>query len=179
MSQPSEHPTIELLPADQQDKPIVQNLGRFYVYEFTGFTGWRCGEDGLYGCRDLSGYWDTGHPYLLRVADELAGFAIVDRAAGDDEIDYYIAEFFVLARFQRRGVGRFAAHTLFDRFPGRWEVAQLPGYQRAIRFWRTVIDEYTQGHFEETLAVTPRYNRREMNLLRFTNASESQPHGSE
>jgi predicted acetyltransferase len=57
-----------------------------------------------------------------------------------------------MRKYQRRGIGRRFAVTLFDRFPGRWLVGQLPKNERAIAFWRKVIGDYTGGNFEEFTA---------------------------
>jgi predicted acetyltransferase len=46
-------------------------------------------------------------------------------------------------------VGRAAAVALFNRFPGRWEVAQLEANTAAQAFWRRVIGDYTGGDYTE------------------------------
>ena len=60
-----------------------------------------------------------------------------------------MGEFFVLRKFRRRGVGKQAAHRLFARHPGRWEVRELPSNMPAQGFWRRIIADYTQGDFSE------------------------------
>ncbi|WP_238996488.1 hypothetical protein [Paenibacillus pinistramenti] len=62
-----------------------------------------------------------------------------------------MAEFFVLKRFRRTGVGRTAAYALFDRFPGRWYISQLKTNTPAQAFWRAVVDEYTAGRYQERI----------------------------
>jgi len=56
----------------------------------------------------------------------LAGFALVHHksklSAADDVWD--MAEFFVLRRHRRAGVGMRAAHILFETHAGAWEVRQ-------------------------------------------------------
>ena len=66
-----------------------------------------------------------------------------------------MAEFFVLRGERRRGIGRAAALALFERFGGRWEVAQLRDNGPARAFWRTVITEYTGGRYEERATDSP------------------------
>ena len=60
-----------------------------------------------------------------------------------------MAEFFVMRRFRRHGVGEQAAGWLFDRFPGPWEVRQKKENQPATAFWRRAIGRYTDGRFDE------------------------------
>jgi predicted acetyltransferase len=60
-----------------------------------------------------------------------------------------MAEFFILRKYRRQGAGTRAARELFDRFPGRWEVAEIPENAPAIAFWRKVIAGYSRGNYEE------------------------------
>lgn len=64
--------------------------------------------------------------------------------------DYRLSEFFVLRTFRRGGVGRHAAFALFDRFPGIWEIRELPRNGPAIALWRAVIGEYAGRQYEKT-----------------------------
>ena len=66
-------------------------------------------------------------------------------------MDYRMSEFFILRRSRRSGVGKQAAYLVFDRFPGLWELSELPKNTGAIAFWRRIIGEYTSGQYEETL----------------------------
>lgn len=60
-----------------------------------------------------------------------------------------IAEFFIMRKWRRRGIGRQVAVTIFAQFPGSWEVALQRHNASAHAFWRAVIDAYTGGAFEE------------------------------
>ena len=53
--------------------------------------------------------------------------------------DHAVAEFFVLRKHRRTGVGTRAAHEVFRRFPGRWEVPVASYNIPALRFWRNVV----------------------------------------
>ena len=58
-----------------------------------------------------------------------------------------IAEFFVIRKFRRMGVGRSAAVALFGMFEGPWEVAQDQGNPHAQRFWHAVVENYANAGF--------------------------------
>ena len=60
-----------------------------------------------------------------------------------------MAQFFVLRKYRRRGVGRAAACELFSALPGRWQVGQMPLNLPAQAFWRRVIGACTGGRFVE------------------------------
>jgi predicted acetyltransferase len=144
---------IEVVAATAEDRPVLANLIQFYLYDFTDFKDWDVQEDGRFGDYGLDGCWTTDdrHPFLIRADGKLAGFAIVDSRShltGERGI-WDVADFFVLRRYRKRGVGERAARRLFDRFRGRWEVRVMAGNLGAQAFWRTVIGRYTDGRFEE------------------------------
>lgn len=150
--------SVSLDPASPEERPLLQNLAQYYVYDFSEVLGMHVGDDGRFGDFDLSPYWlePWRHPFLLRVGHKLAGFALVSersKITGESgTVD--MTEFFVLRSFRRQGVGRAAAFAAFDRFAGRWEVRQREENPAATAFWRRVIDAYTGGRYEET-----RWNR--------------------
>ncbi|MDQ4100251.1 MAG: GNAT family N-acetyltransferase, partial [Chloroflexota bacterium] len=138
---------ISVVPATDADRPVLANLIQLYLYDFTGFKAWDLQEDGRFGDYGLDGCWtiDGRHPFLIRADGKLAGFTIVDSRSyltGERGI-WDMADFFVLRRFQRLGVGEYVARILFDRFRGHWEVRQMAANLEALAFWRTVINRYT------------------------------------
>lgn len=88
---------------------------------------------------------------LILVDGQVAGFILKHRYSWlpTGEPPHFVAEFFVLRKWRRHGVGRAAATELFRRFPGWWEVAQEPENLPAQRFWRQVIGEATGCDFVE------------------------------
>src|SRR3712207_8167071 len=71
----------------------------------------------------------TLFPYttLFRSDGKLAGFALIRTLPALPKAVlpvYSMAEFFVLKKYRRRGVGREAAFRLFSMFPGEWHVTQ-------------------------------------------------------
>ena len=50
-----------------------------------------------------------------------------------------MAEFFVMRKYRRAGLGRRAAAEIFPLFPGEWTVRQQRGNAPATSFWRTAI----------------------------------------
>ncbi len=88
---------------------------------------------------------------MLRVGGKLAGFALVvgrSRLSGRAGV-FDMAEFFVLRKYRRKGVGLAAACAAFDRFKGPWEVQQRAENVGATAFWRRAIAHHTDGHYQE------------------------------
>jgi predicted acetyltransferase len=140
------------------DRELVTNLYQFYLYDFSEMLDFPVEANGLYDIGgDLDGCWETPsrYTYVLKVNDEPAGMAVVDDFKANPDVRHYeaptadIAEFFVMRKFRRTGVGRQFAFTLFDRFPGAWSVRQVAENTGGITFWRKIIDEYTRGAYQE------------------------------
>ncbi len=143
---------IEIQAAQIKDKSIIRNLMELYVYDFSELTKWDVDEHGLFGYKYLDHYWTDSdrHPFLIMVSGRLAGFVLVRAIdSPDQEPTHSIAEFFILRKYRRQGVGRAVAHRIFDMFPGQWSVSQIEDNHSAQVFWKKVIGEYTSGKFEE------------------------------
>ena len=70
--------TVTKAQANEQD--LITNLYQLYQYDSSAFTNAPIGKNGLYPVtRYLADYWleDTRHPYLCRVDNTPAGFALV------------------------------------------------------------------------------------------------------
>ncbi|MDO3680983.1 GNAT family N-acetyltransferase [Paenibacillus ehimensis] len=133
-----------------EQKSVVRNLLELYKYDFTEFDPEDVNEHGLFEYPYLDHYWteEGRHAFLVHVDGKLAGLALI-RELGSDERVYSVAEFFVMKKYRRHGVGREMAFALFNRFPGQWEVAQMEENVPAQMFWKRIIDEYTKGSYEE------------------------------
>lgn len=146
---------VQISPARADEESVLAALLQLYVYDFSATLGLDVGDDGRFHVPPTEGR----DAFLVRVDGKLAGFALhagKSRITGEDGV-HDVAELFVLQRYRRCGVGERAACWLFDRFPGRWEVRQRVENERAIAFWRRVIDRYTSGSFEEELFADDRW----------------------
>jgi predicted acetyltransferase len=135
----------------KEEKMILNNLMQFYFYDFSEFVDSDVEDNGLYGGYP---YWDdywisveNRFPYFLKANGKNVGFVLV-RFIDSIDIPYFsIAEFFVMKKYRRLGIGKRAAMKVFDMHRGRWEVFQLERNIPAQQFWNNVITEYTLGRF--------------------------------
>ena len=132
---------------------MLENLMELYLYDFSEIGGQdlHVGPDGRfsYSLDEYFGGTDR-HPFVIRVGEHLAGFALIKRGSEteNDSTSMDVAEFFVMRGYRRHGVGRAAAETLWDRFRGRWLVRVLLTNPRALSFWEGAVAAYTGGDFE-------------------------------
>lgn len=146
---------VQIQVAGPGDEGRLGALFELYAYDFSEILGLDVDESGRFQAPPLDVYWTDPqrHAFLVRVDERLAGFALVQersRLTGVEAVND-MAEFFVLRRYRRRGVGQHAAGWLFDRFPGPWEVRQRAENHAATTFWRRAIARYTGGRFDEVL----------------------------
>jgi predicted acetyltransferase len=138
---------IEILPAQVEDKSALQHLLQLCLHDYSEFNGKDVNEHGLFDYPYLDYYWTEAgrYPFLVKVEGKLAGFVLVrDLAIDGGEPLWQMAEFFILRKYRRQGIGREVAHQMFDRFEGRWEVTQEERNLPAQAFWRRVIEKYIQ-----------------------------------
>lgn len=169
----ADRPDVTLVPALRKDMPLIAVLSRFYTYDIARAVipalDWPLTRDWLYDPGDWSFYWDEGnHPFLIEADGEIAGFCMIDHRAIAPTFDWNMGQFFVLGTMARRGIGRRAACLAFERFPGIWQVTQIPENQPAVAFWRSTIDGYTGGRFEEQVLPDPQEDGEPRNVMTFT-----------
>jgi predicted acetyltransferase len=76
-------------------------------------------------------------------------------------------EFFILRPYRDTGIADRVAVNVFERFRGRWEFKVLPMNQRALAFWRRVLDCYTRQRFTESAGTA---TSSAMRTFRFDNS---------
>ncbi len=64
-----------------------------------------------------------------------------------------ISEFFVLKKYAGKEIGKIAAVTVFDLFPGKWNIHQAANNYPAQAFWRKLIYRYTNGAIARILEI--------------------------
>jgi predicted acetyltransferase len=129
-------PTFELFEATIHDEPVLRRLLELYAHDFSAYNGADVDDHGRYGYQYLDNYWTDPdrYPFLFKVDGRFAGFALVRAGAPHD-----MAEFFVMRKYRRSGVGVEAARAVFARFAGEWQVRELAANVGATAFWRVAI----------------------------------------
>ena len=151
--------TVEVIPADADQAPIVANLFQLYAHDFSEFADVPIGPDGRFTYAPLPLYWREPHrfPFVIWAGGELAGFALVQRGSqltGAADV-WDVAEFFVLRAWRRHGVGAKAADALWRRMPGLWEVRVGERNTGAQGFWQRAVQQYTGASASYNVVETP------------------------
>jgi predicted acetyltransferase len=134
---------VALVEAAAGDKPVLRRMMELYQYDFSEIEDTDLDEHGCFGYRYLDHYWaEPGRwPFLVRADGRLAGFALA-RALPEAAELLQVAEFFVMRRYRRHGVGRAAAELLFGWRPALWTVPVVARNHAALAFWERVLARY-------------------------------------
>jgi predicted acetyltransferase len=142
-----ERARIEVDPALREHASILANLLELYAHDFSEFHSLELGPDGRFGYKSLPLYWSEPgrHPFLIKVDGKLAGLALVKRGSeiSGNQTVWDLSEFFVLRGRRRRGIGTLAAHEVWRRFQGIWEVRVMQSNVLANLFWERAILNFT------------------------------------
>ncbi len=124
---------ISLDAATSSDALLLSNLLELYIHDLSeAFPDVELGAEGRFGYPKLPLYWsepERRFAFLIRCGERVAGFILATRGspAAEDPDILDVAEFFVLRRHRRSGVGRRAASLLMDPSPRQVDRARLQG----------------------------------------------------
>ena len=152
MIEPS-HVSIER--ATRAEAGVLDNLLELYMHDMSVAFPLELGANGRFGYEHLASYWSDPQrrfAFLIRCDARLAGFALATRGSPvtEDPQVLDVAEFFVLRRARRSGVGRRAAHLLWQALPGEWTVRASEGNPGAVPFWARAVAEFSSGNATES-----------------------------
>ena len=165
---------LEISPAAQAEATILSGLLDLYAHELSAIANLPIAAGTPFQYEPLPRYWAEAHhyPYLVRVDGELAGFVLVQQGSrltkAPDVWD--VAEFFVVKRYRKRGIGQRVAHSIWRQHAGRWEVRVMERNTAADGFWRRAIEAYVGLPVEPELV---RVGDKSWNVFRVTSENLS------
>src|SRR4051794_12409009 len=115
---------FEVIYASQDYKDVFKNLMQFYIYDFSAYVDYDVEEDGLFKAYpNLEDYWNqkgTKFPYAIKKDRKYIGFVLVKTIKSEKNV-FSIAEFFIMKKYRRLGIGSAVAEHIFDLHKGQWE----------------------------------------------------------
>jgi len=142
---------ITVEPVKKEEKEILRNLLEKYNYEFSQYNNLDINHLGLYGYDYLDYYWTekNKYPFFIKLDNKLAGFILInDYPEVITDTNYTISEFFVMYKYRRCGIGKYAVKYILDKFNGKWQLKYHPKNEISKNFWIKTISEYTKGKYE-------------------------------
>jgi predicted acetyltransferase len=146
---------FNLIKASREYISVFENLLQFYIYDFSEFVELDVKEDGLFEpYSSLREYWEEENerfPYFIKEGEKYLGFVLVRYITLSDRSYFSMAEFFIMRRYRKIGIGRSIAAQVFNLHKGQWEIFQKESNKPAQNFWNKIITENTNGHFKERI----------------------------
>lgn len=146
---------IKIIPASIDQMPILANLLELYAHDFSEYWKFDIGDNGFYGYEDLPLYWSepNRHPFIIYVKNKIAGLVMVQKGSpiSEDKEIWDIAEFFIMKKYKKQGIGTAVAQEIWKRFKGRWQVRVLIENEVACAFWLQAITKFIGKKPEKTL----------------------------
>ena len=143
---------IEIKKVCIDEKEILRNLMEKYDYEFSQYEDMDVNKMGLYGYKYIDHYWteENRYAYFIKVDGKLAGFVLINNHVDTGiETNYSIAEFFVMYKYKKLGVGTYSINTILNKFKGKWQITYAQKNKPAVNFWNKIINNYTKGNFQK------------------------------
>ncbi|GMK41296.1 hypothetical protein PCCS19_43520 [Paenibacillus sp. CCS19] len=153
MKASGENDAVEVVQVTEDQKTILRQLIELYEYDFSEFNDADVNASGHYGYTYLDHYWteEKRRAYFVKVDGRYAGFVLVNDYVNNlvDEDARSIAEFFIMRKYRRQGIGKLVAARVFDTFKGTWVVLQHGNNVASQQFWTRTIHDYTNGSYSE------------------------------
>jgi predicted acetyltransferase len=145
--------SITIEEVNYEKKSVLRHLIELYNYDFSEFTNDDVNGFGLYDYKYLDNYWNEPNrfPFFIKVDGKYAGFALIRKIKKNSSLEgnYSMAEFFIMKKYRKMGVGRIAAINLFEKYKENWEVSVIKENKPAQTFWKKMISKYSNGHYLE------------------------------
>ena len=139
---------VQLERVTEKTRQTLWNLLQYMLFETSPSGKNVANEDGSFDYKYFDNYFtdEDRDAYLIKSkTGELMGFVMINQYLQKVKTGHSIAEFLVLTRFRKNGVGSEVAKRCFAMYPGNWEVGPADGSDSAYRFWKAVIDGVTNA----------------------------------
>lgn len=136
---------ITLEKISQQKCGVIANLLQFYMFELnqvSTFKHFELNDNGQYKPYPyFENYWleENRFPYLIQQDKAPIGFSLVHDITINPNLQWKLAEFFILPEYRQQHFGLQAAIQTIRLHSGSWEVSVLSDNKVAKQFWLAVF----------------------------------------
>lgn len=130
---------FSLIFVKEREREQLWNLLQKYLCEMSAYyPDLEVDGNGNYPYEHFEDYFSdpTRRAYIIYDGDSVAGFVMLNKISvfGED-IDHSVAEFFILPKFRRTGLGTDIFLVLRKQFKGQWEIKFDSTNAPAAAFW--------------------------------------------
>lgn len=131
--------------ADSNQEEMFRNLMNLQFHDLSEYrSNFEIGYDGRFPWT-YDGIFknDYYYPLLISYKGKIVGNIIFADFKGKHEnVDYQLAELFVLKMYRRKSIGKQSIKMLFDNFKGKYHLDVASKNEPAMKFWNKLISEY-------------------------------------
>lgn len=146
---------MKLRAVSNDDRATLDRLMQFYMYDFSEIVDLDFDDTGVFPSELLSRFLpdSDSRAWLIESENSLAGFVLVSACTEltNGKTGSLIKDFFVMRAHRRKQIGHRAAHKVFKMHPGNWDVRVMKANIRAVEFWRSTINAFSNGQFVEVI----------------------------
>lgn len=153
------------------EKDILYRLLQYSLFEESISDLNEMNEEAIFEYKWFEKYFSDDSDriaYFIREekTNKLLGFVMINKYLQKFSTGHSIAEFMVIPKYRRKGIGRRAAIECFNKYKGNWEVKPSYGNKSAYTFWYNIINKYTNNNnkFEDGIFLFNNKSRKNITL---------------
>lgn len=143
---------IYLEKVKKEEKDILYRLLQYSLFEESLTDLNEMNNDALFEYKFFDKYFEENSREAYFVKDiksnKLLGFVMINQYMKIFSNGHSIAEFMIIPKYRRQGIGKKVAFSCFSKYKGNWEVSPSFGNKIAYLFWKNVIEDYTNNNYE-------------------------------
>ena len=150
---------VYLKRANKNEKEILYRLLEYSLFEESLTDGNEMTNEGIFEYKYFDKYFTDNDRDAFFIKEKetnkLLGFVMINTYMQKKENGHSIAEFLVIPKYRRNKIGKIIAFNCFEMYKGNWEVSPSFDNEIAYKFWKKVIDEYTNNNnkFEDGIFI--------------------------
>ena len=137
---------------DKKDKDILYRLLQYSLFEESETDLNEMTSEGLFEYKYFDKYFTDNDRWAYFIKEKqtnkLLGFVMINCVLEFSYNGHSIAEYLIIPKYRRLGLGKRVAFEILDRFKGNWEIKPSFQSEKAYLFWKKVVEEYTQNNYE-------------------------------
>jgi predicted acetyltransferase len=135
-----------------EEKNILFRLLQYSLFEESLTDLNEMNSKGLFEYKWFESYFNDDRRFAFFVREQstnkLLGFVMINDFVQVVTEGHSIAEFLVIPKYRKQGIGKKVAYECFEMFEGDWEIKPSFNNSNAFKFWQRVVSEYTNQDYE-------------------------------
>ena len=137
---------VDFIEVKIEHKNLLWNLLQKYLYELSYVYGDDIEDDGNYSYDYFENYFnpeENREALIFRYDDKIIGFCMInDHSFNENSINYSMAEFSIVPKYRKNGLGKRAISKVLSQRKGKWQIKYSLDNPTAQKFWENVLSDY-------------------------------------